>query len=336
MKRSPLTAAALLAAALVTPGARAEDRSADAERLFREAQQLLEARDYANACPKLERAFSLDHKLGTLINLAFCHKAQETVWLAWLEFRHAEVMATAQGRTDRRDFVRQQLTEIERKGKLALVVVDNPRGEPITEVLVEDRRVPEAERGAVFMVEPTTTVDRKFTFRATGRKPVDRLVKVVRGDKSVQHVTVPPMEPGEEEAASAPAGPATPEPSLEGGAPAAPRSTPPPAEVGGTQRLFGWGVLGAGVVGVGVGSWFGVSALGNGCAGSSKNPPCTDDVKRAGDRDATVSTIAMAGGGVAVAAGIALVLTAPRTPARGAAAVTPTVGLGYAGLHGRF
>lgn len=332
MKPSSFVVAAALGVALVPGLARADDRNADAERLFREAQQLLEARDYANACPKLERAFALDRKLGTLINLAFCHKAQETIWLAWLEFRHAEVMATAQGRTDRRDFARQQLTEIEKKGKLALVVVDNPRNEPLTEVLVEDRRIPEAETGVAFMVEPTTTVDRKFTFRAKGRKPAEKLVKVARGEKAVQHVAVPPMEVQEE--AVAPVTPATPlpEPSREP-APVA----PPPAvaeEATGTQRVLGWGLAGLGVVALGVGSYFGVSALGNGCAGSSKNPPCTDDEKRAGDRDAMVSTLAMAGGGVAVVAGIALVLTAPRPSTR--AALTPVVGLGYGGLAGRF
>lgn len=314
--------------ALFPGGARAQDRSADAERLFREAQQLLEAKDYANACPKLERAYALDRKLGTLINLAFCHKSQDAWWLAWIEFRQAELMAMAQGRTDRRDFVRQQLTEIEKKGKLAVVMIDNPRHEPLTEVLVEDRKMPDAENGAIFMVEPTGAVDRKFTFRAKGKKSVERLVKIVRSDKSIQHVVVPTLEDQEPEPEAAP--PPAPPPPDHAAVP------PAPANDGRSQRLVGWIVTGTGAAALGVGGYFGIEALGSPCAGSSKNPPCTSEAKSTADKEALASTILVAGGAVAVAGGLWLVLTAQRDAPKAGARIAPTVGLGYAGVQGRF
>ncbi len=326
-------ALAVSAAVLVeTTPARGEDRGADAERLFREAQQLLEARDYANACPKLERAYQLDKKLGTLINLAFCHKAQESYWLAWVELRQAEVMAVSLGRTDRRDFVRQQLAEVEKKGKLAVVIVDNPRSEPLTEVLVEDRKIPEAETGAPFMVEPTTTVDRKFTFRAKGKKSVEKLVKIARSEKSVQHVAVPAMEVQTE---------LPPPPVVTKGAEEDPRPSPTrdvAPDDGGLQRIIGWSLVGLGVAGVGVGSYFGVDAIGNPCADTDK-PPCTPEAKSKGDRDALISTLAIGGGVGAIGGGLFLVLTAgPKAaPATGTRArVEPVVGATFAGIRGRF
>ncbi len=336
MKRlatSGVACAAFAASLFLTAEARAQDRAADAERLFREAQQLLEGRDYANACPKLERAYALDKKLGTLINLAFCHKAQETYWLAWLEFRQAEVMAIAQNRLDRRDFVRQQLSEIEKKGKLALVVIDNPRNEPLTEVLVEDRRVPEAENGAVFMAEPTTSVDRKVTFRAKGKKSVEKLVKIARSDKTVQHVVVPPMEDQPPEAPpAAPVVTETPSPK-----PAAPaRDEGASSDDGSTRRLIGWSVAGLGVASIGVGSYFGIETFRSPCAGSSKNPPCTSEVKAEADRNGLVATVTMIGGAAAVVGGLYLVLTSSSSPRVGRRAVEPVLGATYAGVRGVF
>lgn len=324
--------AASAAALVVTTAASAQDRSADAERLFREAQQLLEARDYANACPKLERAYQLDKKLGTLINLAFCHKAQESYWLAWVELRQAEVMAVGLGRNDRRDFVRQQLAEVEKKGKLAVVVVDNPRAEPLTEVLVEDRKIPEAETGAPFMVEPTSTVDRKFTFRAKGKKSVEKLVKIAKSEKVVQHVAVPPMEAQSD---------VPPPPPVANGVSDEPRPNPVrdvAPDDGSLQRIVGWSLVGLGVAGIGVGSYFGVDAIGNPCADTDK-PPCTPEAKSKGDRDALVSTLAVGSGVAAIGGGLLLVLTAgpkaaPTTGTR--AHVEPVVGASFAGIRGRF
>ena len=53
--------------------------------------------------------------LGTLINLAFCHKEQGASWYAWLEFREAEVKATELNRADRRDFAHARLVELEKQ-----------------------------------------------------------------------------------------------------------------------------------------------------------------------------------------------------------------------------
>jgi outer membrane protein assembly factor BamD (BamD/ComL family) len=52
--------------------AKAEDKAV-AEALFREARQLLDAKQYAAACRKLEESYRLDPAGGTLMNMAMCH-----------------------------------------------------------------------------------------------------------------------------------------------------------------------------------------------------------------------------------------------------------------------
>ena len=196
MQRRTAALVALVAAGLIVGTPRvawAQDREVDAERLFREGQKLLEERRFGEACPKFEAAYSKDHSLGTLINLAFCHKEEGALWYAWLEFREAEVKATELNRPDRRDFAKQRLTELEKQ--LPKVIIDNPRKVPLTDVLVEDRKVWEAERGAVFAAEVGT---RRFIFKARGRKNGALLVNIVKGEK-LQHVTVPDMEEGSDE-----------------------------------------------------------------------------------------------------------------------------------------
>ena len=100
--------------AVQSPPRSVSDKDADAERLFREGQKLLEERRYGEACPKFEAAYKKDQQLGTLLNLAYCHKEQGATWLAWVEFKEAEVKATELKRNDRRDFARQRMAELEK------------------------------------------------------------------------------------------------------------------------------------------------------------------------------------------------------------------------------
>jgi hypothetical protein len=322
-----------MALLLATGSAAAQEREQDAERLFREGQKLLEERRFGEACPKFEAAYAKDHSLGTLINLAFCHKEQGATWYAWLEFREAEVKATELNRADRRDFAHARLTELEKQ--LPKLVVDNPQKVPLTDVLVEDRKVWEADRGAVFAAE---VGERRFTFKARGKKPTATLITVAKGDK-VQHVTVPDMEDGTE------------------AAPGGERSAPEPAKAdaasatnaGSMQRTLGWVALGVGGVAALIGSIEGVSTFSSPC---HSGKACTPDERDSANATATVADVSfvialLAGGG-----GVYLLLTAPPSsqaappaaassrvvrPSRASAvSVTPHLGLGWASVTGTF
>jgi hypothetical protein len=301
----------------------AQNTDADAERFFREGQKLMEERRFGEACPKFEAAYAKDRQLGTLINLAFCHKEQGALWYSWLEFREAEVKATELNRPDRRDFAKQRLTELEKQ--LPKVVLDNPQRMPLVAVLVEDRKVWEAERGTPFAVE---SGQRKFVFRARGKRQTTTLINVTatKNDRP-QHVVVPDMEDDVIE----PAVPSsTPEPKSE------PKTEPPAADAhpGAAQRTIGFIGLGVGVVGVVVGSIFGVKTLSSPCAGV---PTCPADQMHDANVAGTTSTIAFIVAGVGLIGGAALILTAPSPPSpRARITVTPRIGAGWAGLSGAF
>ena len=315
--------------------ARAGGGDDDAERLFREGQKLMEERRFGEACPKFEQAYAKDRQLGTLINLAFCHKEQGAIWYAWLEFKEAEVKATEGGRLDRRDFAKQRLAELEKQ--LPKVVLENPSRMPLTEVLVEDRKVWEAERLAVFAAE---SGQRKFTFKAKGKKHATALINVVKGDK-VQRVTVPEMEDGSDDPPPVPERPIPEPPKGEAAGPAA------DPNAGSTQRTLGWVGIGVGSVALIVGIVEGALTFGSPCAGAPKKG-CSTQEHDSATSTATIANLAFVLGGVGIIGGGALVLTAPSgsksagterglvKPRSAGVAVTPRIGAGWAGLSGTF
>jgi hypothetical protein len=326
-----------LALLLVSGVAAAVDREADAERLFREGQELMEDRRFGEACPKFEAAYTKDHSLGTLLNLAFCHKEQGAIWYAWLEFREAEVKATELNRPDRRDFAKQRLAELEKQ--LPKAVIDNPQKVLLTEVLVEDRKVFEAERGAVFAAEAGP---RRFIFKAKGKKNGAALVNIAKGDK-VQHISLPDMDDGSDETATAKV--ETPERPKVESSPAKDDADP-----GAAQRTVGWVAAGVGVVGMVVGSIAGIATLSSPCAGADK---CRPDEHTSATTTGWISNIGFAFGVLGIGGAVYLLVTAPpplqapkastaaaqvrppATPASGVV-VTPQLGLGWAGLSGTF
>lgn len=103
-----------------------------------------------------------------------------------------------------------------------------------------------------------------------------------------------------------------------------------------------WLGLGVGVIGVGVGSVFGIVALGkasnvkDACEGSHCPPSSKDDVD-AGRSAATISTVGfiVGGAGIITAAIGYFVLSKPSSPQAGAR-MTPFVTATGLGLHGRF
>jgi hypothetical protein len=322
---------AMALVAAVPRTAAAQDREVDAERLFREGQKLLEERRFGEACPKFETAYSKDHSLGTLINLAFCHKEQGATWYAWLEFREAEVKATELNRPDRRDFAKQRLAELEKQ--LPKVIIDNPQKLLLTDVLVEDRKVWEAERGAVFAAEAG---QRRFIFRAKGKKNGALLItigNVGKGDK-VQHVVVPDMEDGSD----------APPPKPDTVADAPKPETPPPTEQpsdGSMQRTIGWIAIGVGGVAAVVGSIEGITTLSSPCAGGKM---CLTDDKSSANTSATIADIGFIVAALGVVGGIALIATAPSgapsqppaSSARSTITLRPRLGPGWASLSGTF
>ena len=144
-------------------------------------------------------------------------------------------------------------------------------------------------------------------------------------------------------------------PELEAGAPVPVVATPPPAPppapapppddraAGGTQRIVGLVVAGAGVVGLGVGTFFALDARSKWSTVTDKCPDkvCPDTATRdavasakdGASQSATLGTVGFVAGGALLVGGAILYFTAPNGPSKEhALRVTPAIGRDVAGI----
>ncbi|HEY3668081.1 MAG TPA: hypothetical protein VGL19_18895, partial [Polyangiaceae bacterium] len=102
---SPWSVLAWCAAATVLPArAHAESsasQKAAAESLFDEGVKAMKAGHFADACPKLEESERIDPGIGTLLYLGECYEKTGRSASAWATFREAASTAQAQGEADR-------------------------------------------------------------------------------------------------------------------------------------------------------------------------------------------------------------------------------------------
>ncbi len=109
------SAAAWMVGAWVSQAAAQASDSALAESLFREGKRLSGEHKYAEACPKFQASYKLDHGLGTLLNLASCHESEGKPASAWAEFSEAMAQAKRQGDSDRAQLAEEHMRALEPK-----------------------------------------------------------------------------------------------------------------------------------------------------------------------------------------------------------------------------
>ncbi len=78
----------------------------DAERLFREGRALVVEGRFAEACSRLEQSQRLEPRLGTKLNVAFCHERLGKIATAWVGFQEALSTARAERDATREGFAR--------------------------------------------------------------------------------------------------------------------------------------------------------------------------------------------------------------------------------------
>jgi hypothetical protein len=150
---------------------------------------------------------------------------------------------------------------------------------------------------------------------ATGKKPWEAKVEIANTPTQTR-VVIPKLEDAPAEANAV----------VSAGAPTPLGAAPPVGfeaapGTGKTQRISAFALGGLGIVGVGVGSFFGLRAISKnrdsndqGCVGR-QCPPDAAETRRAAASAGNISTIAFIAGGVALAGGAVLYFTAPRQPA---------------------
>jgi serine/threonine-protein kinase len=315
-------------AALVTgSGAASAGDEAAATVLFNDAKRLIAAGKFAEACPKFEESQRLDPGIGTQFNLADCYERIGRSAAAWALFQDVAAASRSAGQAQRARVADQRAAKLE--PKLSKLTIVAPKGVTGLEVRRNGELLGGVLWGNAIPVDPGS-----YTIEASapGRKKWSS-VTTVAGNADQVTVTIPELDAAEAPPAAAPAA-------------VAPAASPAPAssspaethDRGQTQRTIALITAGAGLVGVAVGSVFGIESFSKHstytqeCVGSQCTAAGVSDHDSAVSAG-TVSTIAFVAGGALVAVGGVLWFTAPKgTPASTALHVTPVVGSTTAGL----
>jgi hypothetical protein len=328
-----------LAAALVVFAspvrARAQASEAAATALFDEGRKLMTQHRYPEACPKLAESQRLAPSGGTLLNLAECYEHTGQTASAWVAWKDAAARANAAGKADLEKRALARAASIEPTLARLTIAVAPDSDVPGLEVKRDGVAVGHAEHGSAIPVDPGI-----HEVEASAPKKKAWSTKVdVAAKQTDARVIVALAE--DDRATPSPGVPLTPPVIAPPSVPPTPEQ--PPTNPGGAQRTVAMVVLGAGVVGLAVGSAFGLVAMSKNnealqpqnCRTSRDCTPAglslTDEAKNA----ATTSTIFFGVGAVAVVSGVVLWLTSPRSAAGKSAAgvhALPVVGRGYGGL----
>jgi hypothetical protein len=318
----------VLAAGLVSAAAGdaraepSEGSAAAAESLFQEARKLIDAKRFSEACPKLVASHKLAPAVGTLLNLADCYERAGQLASAWARFHEAIALAQRLGRPDREKTAKDRADKLEPR-LIRLTIVSQDKD---ADVKLDGNVLDPAVLGTPVPVDPGKHA---IEASAKGKKPFTTTIDVS------DRVRTPSVEV----------------PALDADPDAVKASTPPttdsyPEEArsdGSTQRIASYVLMGVGVVGIGVGTVFGLKTS---STWSDAKTHCTGlecdrtgvqlatDAKNAG----TVSTIAFVAGGALLAGGAILFFTAPSAHAKSGAAkdVRVGVGLGSVTMQGSF
>jgi hypothetical protein len=286
-------ATVVLVAATVAPAsARAENAGvARAQALFDEALALMKAKQYAEACPRLEQSDELDPGMGTKYRLGECYESWGKLASAWSTFTAVATASKRDGKIERAAVAGRRAALLAPRLPRVLLDLPAPPLAPGLEILSDGKPIPPEDWSTKIPIDPGPheiaarapnklgwSTSATFVERATTTVPVPGLLDAPRAIAVV--VKAPPAPP------------------------------PPPGMS--TPRKIALATGGLGVAGLVIGSVFGVRA---GSQWSSAKATCADPIGVSGcssagpqlSKDAltsaTVSTVgfAVAGAGLLTA-----------------------------------
>jgi hypothetical protein len=199
-----LVAAAITVAWVAPAAAQAAGDAAMAESLFREGKRLSSEHKYAEACPKFEESYKLDHGLGTLLNLASCHESDGKPASAWAEFSEAMSQAKRQGDNDRAQLADEHMKALE--PKLAHVSIGVAPGANVPGLVIkfDSRELSAAALGLQIPVDPGKHL---LEAAAPGKQSYSQTFETPTA-ATVLAVTVPALQDAPSNAAAPPVTPA--------------------------------------------------------------------------------------------------------------------------------
>jgi hypothetical protein len=305
----------------------AETPAQEAGRHFSRGIDLVEESAYAEAVIEFERAYEISPNYSVLYNLGEAYvglgKPVQAADALTKYLHDGADKIPPERRADVEAEIRRQQARI-----ATVTVTVDPDG---ATVLVDGMEIGKSPLGGPVRVGIGV---HRFAATLAGHSSDERQVELAGEDTRVVALHLVPARgqvAGVEPASLALAPASTPS-----AAPSAPPpvSAPAPGEsdAGSSQRLIGYAVSGLGVVGLGVGVGFGLVAKGKAsdrdAVAQACGNACTDaDVAQAtslhqdAQHAATVSTVGLIGGAVALVSGVVLVLTAPSSRPSSAARV---------------
>lgn len=299
--------------------ARAND-PATAQMLFDQAKKLMAQEKYPEACPKLEESQKLDPAGGTLLHLAVCREREGRIATAWANYQEALSAAKRDKRPDRAKFAQERIEVLgPRLPKMRVRVAPANRALHGFHLTRDDVTVGEAQWGESVPVDPGT---RTMKAQADGRKPWTLKVDVPTQPNEVS-VDVPELE-------------------IDTTTTAKPDEKKEEKRIvrydgdssrGDTQRTLGIVAGGAGILGVAVGSVFGLISISKKNAAdkecrASDSTKCTEQgvsLAKDGIAAGNISTVAFITGAALLTGGVVLYLTAPDASSP-SVALAPSIG----------
>jgi tetratricopeptide (TPR) repeat protein len=269
------------------------DTKANAIQFFDRAQALADAGKYQEACPLYEESLRLDFGLGTLLYLSDCQEQIGKTASAWAGFKEAAELAANRGEKDRSAIASKRAAKLE--PTLSYVKLElAPEHANMGTIL---KRNGQPIKG--FTEIGTLAVDpgpQEFVVEAPGYTPLTVKVDVPKGPATVP-VTIPVLEKAPVVVA-----------------PEAPSSIDGPA-----MKIAGIVVAGTGLVGLAVGTGFGIDAIktyDDALATCVNEVPtaCTQSgvvLQQDASRAALVSTVSFVVGGALLGGGALLYFLAP-------------------------
>ncbi len=293
--RMPAALVVVAVLSAVASRAEAQDNSAAVEALFNEGKRLVVDGRLAEACPKFLASYNLEQRLGTLLNLADCYEKNQQLASAWARFVEARTLAQRGAQQERAEYAATHAAAL--APKLSTLTIALRTGAPGIEIKRDGVVVDPAAIGVPVPVDSGTHT---IAASAPGRQRWSGEV-LIGTDADRKSVEVPVLE----DAPRAEVGPASAEPA---------RRLHP-------RAFAGLVVAGVGVVGIGVGTAFGIVALGKkgdsdpfcGQKGGGANDCNSEGVGLRQDAVSAgnLSTVFLSAGAALLVGGIVLWLTAP-------------------------
>lgn len=307
---------ALLTSRASRAQASAEEKAA-AEAVFEEGLRLVKQGNFAEACPKFEMSQRVEPAVGTMLYLGECYEKTNRSASAWAMFREAASLAGASGQTERMKIAQGRAARLEPRLAWLTIEVAKEASVPGLQIRRNAVIIPPELTGTPTPVDPGEVV---VEASAPGRLPFS--TKITASAKARAVVTIPALAAAPESSTPVTAPPVASQPSAPpvASAQAAPRQTPSPSASKGAGALspVPFVVAGVGVVALGVGTYFGLSAMSKAddarevCPKGLCNEQRGETLAESAATAAKVSNVSFIVGAAAVAAGAVLYFTLPR------------------------